>query len=110
MAKRFPLRLRKAIKKHDQLLQNVIKAKGKKRKLFILHAPNSFYSTIQNLFKNIIRGTVPIPYNFKNALLKKVASSKTPKHIIQQSGSGIGAILATVIPILASILPQLFKK
>ena len=104
------MRLGKAIKKHDALLQNVIKAKGKKRKLFLLHAPSSFYSTIQSLFRNILKGTIPLPYNFKNNLLKKVANSKAPRSLIQQSGSGIGAILKTVIPILISIIPQLFKK
>ena len=110
MAKRFPLNLGKAIKRHSPLLQNVIKATGKRRKLLLSHAPRSFYSTIQTLFRNILRGIIPTPYNFKNNLLKRVANSKTPQRVIQQSGSGIGAILKTIIPIVASILPQLFKK
>ena len=110
MAKRIPVNLGKALKKHKPLIQNVIKANGKKRKLLLTHAPRSFYSTIKTLFSNILRGVIPTPYNFKNSLLKRVVSSKSPQRVIQQSGSGIGAILSTVIPIVASILPQLFKK
>ena len=110
MAKRIPINLGKAIKRHNPLLQNIVKSSGKRRKLLLLHAPRSFYSTVQTLFRNILRGVIPTPYNFKNNLLKRVVNSKTPQRVIQQSGSGIGAILKTVIPIVASILPQLFKK
>ena len=110
MAKRFPVNLGKAVKRHNPLLQNVIKATGRRRRLLLQNAPRSFYSTIQTLFRNVLRGVIPTPYNFRSNLLKRVVNSKTPQRVIQQSGSGIGAILKTVIPIVASLLPQLFKK
>lgn len=114
MAKRIPITLGRSIKRNEELLRRIVNTKGKKQRLLLTTAPKTFFTTIQKLFRNILNGVIPIPYTLRHPLIKRVAGSSKPQQIIQQSGSGVGAILGAVLPsILSLLIPQvakLFKK
>ena len=110
MAQRVPVTLVRSIKRHGRMLKQLMKSGGNKRKLILQQAPRTFFSLIQSLFKNILKGKVPAPLNLNRNLLKRVARTKNPNRVIQQNGSGIGVILSRVIPMILSLLPSLFGK
>lgn len=114
MAKRIPIGLGRSIKRNEDLLRRIVNTKGRKQRQLLTSAPKTLFTTIQRLFRNILSGVIPIPYTLRNPLIKRVAGSSEPDQIIQQSGSGVGAILGAVLPtILSLVIPQvakLFKK
>ena len=95
------------------MMNQVIKSGGNKRKLILQHAPKTFFTLIQRLFRNILKGKIPAPFNVNKKLLKKVVGSKNPNKVVVQHGSGIVTVLKHVIPSLIALVPEfvkLFKK
>jgi hypothetical protein len=110
MAKRVPVALGRSIKRHEQIMKQLIRSGSGKRKQLLKQAPRTLFSLIQRLFKSIIKGKVPAPININKTLLGKVARSTNLNKVIQQNGSGVFTILAQVVPLILSLLPTLLKK
>jgi hypothetical protein len=113
MAKRIPVALDRSIKRHGRIMNQVIKSVGKKRKLILQHAPKTFFTLIQSIFRNILKGKIAAPLNVNKSLLNKVIRTKDPSKVVVQNGSGIVSILAHVVPSLIALVPEfvkLFKK
>lgn len=112
MVARIPLKLARDVQRHRQVLQDLIKP-GNKRKLMLKNAKKSLFATIKSLFSNILKGKLLAPLDLSNSLIthmKRLVRARNPKAVIQQNGSGIIAALTTIIPMVLSLLPSLFKK
>lgn len=112
MVARIPLKLARDVKKHQRVLQDLIKP-GNKRKLMLRTAKKSLFATIKSLFSSILKGKLPAPLDLNNSLItlmKKLVRARNPNVVVQQNGSGIIAALAKIVPVVLSLLPMLFKK
>jgi len=108
--RRLPVSLHRSIKGHGRILRKVSQRGGNRLLKF---APKTFFPLIKRIFQSIKNGTIPVPFNLNRKLLDKVIRAKNSENVIVQNGSGIGAILAAVVPALVSLVPEivkLFKK
>ena len=102
--------LQRSIKAHERVLRKVTQRGGNR---LLKYVPKTFFPLIKQLFKSIKNGLLPVPFNISRGLLDKVIRAKNSEKLVLQNGSGILAILAHVIPAIASIVPsivKLFKK
>ena len=109
MAK-LPVSLQRSIKGHSKYLRKVSQRGGNRLLKFV---PKSFFPLIKKIFQSIKRGKIPVPFNLNRSLLDKVIRAKNSEQVVLQNGSGIATILAHVVPVIASLVPQiigLFKK
>ena len=109
MSRRIPVALDRSIKRHGRIMNQVIRSGGNKRKLILQHAPKTFFTLIQSLFRNILKGKIAAPLNVDRRLLNKVIRTKDPNRVVVQNGSGIVSILAHVIPSLIALVPEFVK-
>ena len=109
--RQIPASLQRSIKGHRRILRKVSQRGGNR---LLNLAPKTFFPLVKRIFKSILNGSIPVPFNLNRTLLDKVARAKNSKKVILQNGSGIATILAHVIPALAGlIIPKivgLFKK
>ena len=118
MAKRIPLVTAKSIKKHRFILKTLAKVKGNKRKKILSKAPKSLLTVLGHLFRYVLNGEIPLsdmqmrklkPHHSLINDNARLTSGAIKANVVQKGGA-IGTILATVLPIVSSLLFSLLSK
>jgi hypothetical protein len=108
--RRIPTTLRSSVKSHGRVLRRATQSGGT---AFLRKAPRSFFPLIKKIFQSIKGGLLPVPLTIAKTLLEKVIRSKDPERTVLQNGSGVISILASAIPALLTVVPEivnLFKR
>ena len=102
------------IRKHGAMIASLGQVPAKYRSMLIKHAPNSVIQCIAECCHNVLKGNVPLSESQKRSLhskrehLRQVASKSVPipekRKILNQKGG----FLPALIPIIASVLGNIF--
>lgn len=111
MSIRLPLKQLQKLKRHRFILNKIAKAKGSKRAQMVNGAPLNLFSIFKIICSLVSKDQLKIGKAKRHRALISNFTTKTPSAIkaSKQHGGAIGAIIAGVLPFLASLLSKVLK-
>ena len=112
MPKRVPVKKLERIRKHRYILKKLAAAKANDRKKMLMQAPNQLFTVFKDICQLVTDGYIQIGKAKKHLKLVKEISSgdkTTIKTLAQQRGAGFGAIISSLLPIVAPLISKIFK-
>ncbi len=112
-SKRLPVKQRNLLLQHRYILNKLASSSARKRKTILENAPSDLYKALNVIFKLIANDQLELSRKQDNKLGKhrqliRTASGLTGERIKRkvshQSGGSLASILATVLPVIASLL------
>ena len=107
----------KLLKRHSYILKKLSKTNDKNRKKILMNAPTALFKALALIFKLLDGSGLTLTRNQKGKLKKHASlirsahalkSSGAIKTQLVQKGCALGAILATILPVLGGLIKSIF--
>ena len=113
MGKRISSKSAQLIKKHKYILDKLSKSKAKDRKTILLNAPSTLYTVLDTIFKMLANDQLDLSQSHKAKIKKhrrlirstsKLNAKAIKTKLVRQRGGSLPKILATILPVVGSII------
>jgi hypothetical protein len=112
MPQRLPVKKLERIKKHRYILKKIATAKANDRKKMLYEAPKQLFTVFKDICQLVTDGHIKLGKIKRHQRLVNEISrgnASTIKSLAKQKGSGFGAIISGLLPMISPLLSKLFK-